>query len=68
VFTREKFRRGSFAKITIFAIIRDAIRCSGKAMLHVREDNKPAIIIYEKLGYRVIGRRRWYYFKPKLMD
>ena len=67
VYTREKFRGRGFAKIATSAITRDAIQCSGKAMLHVREDNKPAIRVYEKLGYRVIGRRCWYFFKPKLM-
>ena len=67
VYTREKFRGRGFGKIVASAITRDAIRCSGKAMLHVREDSKPAIKVYTKLGYRAVSKRRWYYFKPKPM-
>ena len=67
VYTRKKFRGRGFAKIATSAITRDAIRCSGKAMLHVREDNKPAVKVYRKLGYRAVSKRRWYYFKPKPM-
>ena len=65
VYTRKKFRGRGFAKIATSAITRDAIRCSGKAMLHVREDNKPAVEVYRKLGYRAVSKRRWYYFKTK---
>ena len=65
VYTRKKFRGRGLAKIATSAITRDAIRCSGKAMLHVREDNKPAVKVYRKLGYRAVSKRRWYYFKPK---
>ena len=32
--------------------------------LEVRESNAPAIALYEKHGYRAVGRRRNYYEKP----
>jgi len=67
VYTREKFRGRGFAKIVTSAITRDAIQCSGKAMLHVREDNKHAVEVYMKLGYRAVSKKRWYYFKLKPM-
>ena len=40
----------------------------GKALsfltLEVRESNAPAIALYEKHGYRTVGRRKNYYQKP----
>jgi ribosomal-protein-alanine N-acetyltransferase len=33
--------------------------------LEVRESNKPAIELYKKLGFRVAGRRKDYYIKPR---
>jgi len=35
------------------------------AMLEVRESNRPARQLYEKLGFKVIGVRRGYYQGPK---
>ena len=32
--------------------------------LEVRESNAPAVALYEKCGYRVVGRRKNYYEKP----
>ena len=32
--------------------------------LEVRESNAPALALYEKCGYRTVGRRRNYYEKP----
>lgn len=34
-------------------------------MLEVRESNTPAIRLYEKLGFSVVGTRPNYYFHPK---
>ena len=36
-----------------------------RIMLEVRESNKSAIHLYEKLGYRHIHRRKAYYSNPK---
>ena len=33
--------------------------------LEVRESNAPALALYEKCGYRIVGRRKNYYEKPK---
>lgn len=33
-------------------------------LLEVRESNKPAISLYEKFGFQVVGRRKKYYSKP----
>ena len=33
--------------------------------LEVRESNAPALALYEKCGYRIVGRRRNYYEKPR---
>ena len=33
--------------------------------LEVRESNAPAVALYEKCGYRVAGRRKNYYEKPR---
>ena len=32
--------------------------------LEVRESNGPALALYEKCGYRIVGRRKNYYEKP----
>ncbi len=32
--------------------------------LEVRESNAPAVALYEKCAYRVVGRRKHYYEKP----
>ena len=34
-------------------------------MLEVRDSNEPAISLYEKLGFREVGRRKNYYRNPK---
>ena len=64
VYTLREYRGKGFAKIVTSAITRDAVNCSGKALLHVREDNVPAIRVYSRLGYRVMGKKCWYMFKP----
>ena len=33
--------------------------------LEVRESNAPALALYEKCGYRIVGRRKNYYEKPR---
>jgi ribosomal-protein-alanine N-acetyltransferase len=38
---------------------------AGKAFLEVRESNRPARELYQKLGFKVVTRRRGYYGKPK---
>ena len=38
--------------------------CASKIFLEVRESNQPARRLYEKHGFREIGRRRRYYQNP----
>ncbi len=59
VFTHPNFRGKGYAKIVTSAITRDAVMSGAKALLHVREDNVPAIKVYRRLGYKVIRRRLW---------
>ena len=52
------------------ALIAELIR-RGRALnlafltLEVREGNAPAVALYAKYGFRVVGRRRGYYEKPR---
>ena len=39
-------------------------RCLNRCWLEVRSMNDPAIKLYEKFGFRAVGRRRNYYAKP----
>ena len=52
------------------ALVADAVRCAREAelavlTLEVRASNDPAIRLYEKHGFREVGRRRNYYEKPR---
>ncbi len=59
VYTRPEHRGRGYAKAVTSAVTRDAVVSGAIAMLHVREDNKPAIRVYRKLGYREAGKRFW---------
>ena len=60
VFTRPKFRGRGYAKSVTSAVTGDAIVSGAVAMLHVREDNEPALKVYRALGYREFGKKLWY--------
>ncbi|MCD6278253.1 MAG: hypothetical protein J7J11_01075 [Desulfurococcales archaeon] len=47
------------AKAVTSAITKDAVASGARALLHVREVNKPAIKVYEALGYKEISRKPW---------
>lgn len=51
VFTVPSHRGRGFAKAVTSAVTRDAINSGATAMLHVLEDNEPAIRGYRRLGY-----------------
>ncbi len=59
VFTLPEYRGRGFAKIVTAAITREAVSVGAKALLHVLRSNKPAIRVYEALGYRVLRERFW---------
>ena len=57
------FRRRGAARTLLGSILEDA-RGTGVALvfLEVRPTNAEALTLYESLGFRVIGRRKGYYF------
>jgi len=60
------FRKQGIAESLIKdLILRLQLRKSRCLILEVRASNKPAIKLYEKLGFVEIGRRRNYYRNPK---
>ncbi|GAB6946547.1 GNAT family N-acetyltransferase [Vulcanisaeta sp. JCM 16161] len=54
VFTAPNHRNRGFAKAVVSAVTRDAINAGATAMLHVDEDNTPAIKVYKRLGYLTV--------------
>jgi len=64
VFTHPEYRGRGYAKIVTSAITKDAIQSGAKALLHVAEDNTPAIRVYKALGYKTIARKPWIFYNP----
>ena len=58
-FTHPNHGGRGYAKAVTSAITKAAVASGAKALLHVREDNKPAIKVYEALGYKEISRKQW---------
>lgn len=60
------FRRQGVAEALVTALM-DALTRRGMIglMLEVRVSNVPAIALYEKLGFKEVGRRRNYYRNPR---
>ena len=54
VFTRKEYRGRGYAKAVTSALTGEAVSSRVFAGLHVEVDNKPAIKVYESLGYRII--------------
>ncbi len=60
------WRRRGIGEILIDQLIVELKRrCSSSLSLEVRSSNVPAIALYEKLGFRQVGRRPGYYRNPK---
>ena len=59
-------RRRGIGEALIHALV-EALKARGNhcLTLEVRASNAPAIALYEKLGFKEIGRRRNYYRNPK---
>lgn len=59
VYTRPEFRGRGLARAVTTAVTRDITASGAVAMLHVAEENTPAIRAYEALGYKAVNRRPW---------
>jgi len=51
------------AKAVTSAVTNDSLLSGAMTMLHVFEDNSPAIKAYKRLGYRVIQTLLWINYK-----
>ena len=60
------FRRKGIAEALVNALV-EAMKSRGSRCLtlEVRASNEPAIMLYEKLGFSQIGRRKNYYRNPR---
>ena len=56
-----KYRRQGVAEAILSAYLRFGREHLAFLTLEVRESNSPAIGLYEKLGFQVVGRRKNYY-------
>jgi len=63
VYTHPEFRGMGYAKAVTSAVTEDAVRCGAKAYLHVNEDNLSAIRAYKALGYNIVNKRPWIFYK-----
>jgi ribosomal protein S18 acetylase RimI-like enzyme len=59
VLTRPKNRGRGFGTMVTSAATEDVLRHADGSNLYVRADNKPAIKVYEKLGYKKIDEWYW---------
>ena len=66
VIVKEEFRRRGVAQSLVEGLVAGLkaknVRC---LTLEVRASNEPAIGLYEKLGFKEVGRRKGYYSNPK---
>jgi predicted GNAT family acetyltransferase len=64
VFTLPQHRNKGLAKAVTSAVTNDSVLSGAMTMLHVFEDNSPAIKAYKGLGYRAIQTLLWINYKP----
>lgn len=65
VVVAEKFRRQGIGKALMEYMLKEAVKYGiGDCTLEVRVSNKPAICLYEELGFRGEGIRPNFYEKP----
>ena len=59
------FRRGGVATALLRRVLGDGSKLGAvRATLEVRRSNDTARLLYERLGFSVVGVRRGYYTKP----
>lgn len=59
IFTRSEYRGRGYGKALTSTITRDVINYGAESVLHVDVDNQVAIRVYEKIGYKIIGKYLW---------
>jgi len=59
VYTHPDHRSKGYATLATSAITEEALKNAEAAALFVRSDNYPAIRVYEKIGYKKIGKKLW---------
>jgi predicted GNAT family acetyltransferase len=59
VYTNPKHRNKGYATLAASAVTQEALENAETAALFVRSNNHPAIRVYEKIGYKKIGRKLW---------
>ena len=59
VYTHPNHRKKGYATLATSAITEEALKNAKYASLFVRNDNYPAIRVYEKIGYKKIGEKIW---------
>jgi len=65
VYTLPEHRGKGYATAVTSSVTRDAIFSGAVAMLHVEENNLPAVRAYSKLGYTVVARKPWAFVAPR---
>lgn len=66
VAVHKEYRRQGIGRLLVEAVLEEARGRKIKGMtLEVRESNKGAIALYESFGFKVCGRRKDYYDRPK---
>lgn len=62
----EEYRRRGLGRQLVQALVERLTQQGCRMLLlEVRSSNAPAIALYEQLGFRQVGRRPNYYFKPR---
>lgn len=59
VYTSPPQRNNGFASMTTSAVTEEALKDAHRSALFVVSSNRPAIHVYEKLGYWKVGERLW---------
>jgi len=59
VYTHPSLRNKGYATLATSAVTKEALKNAEAAALFVRSDNNSAIRVYEKIGYKKIGKKLW---------
>ncbi|MGQ9531166.1 MAG: GNAT family N-acetyltransferase [Candidatus Bathycorpusculaceae bacterium] len=59
VYTHPDHSNRGYATLATSAITEEVLKKADAASLFVRNDNYPAIRVYEKIGYKKIGEKLW---------